>query len=432
MALFFDEEIREHFTRAQEPITEALRIYEDLGDQRGAMGCLITLAYAHLTDFTRRGEAGRLEQIRRLRTNLKRMTTESERAVDEAHMLYSIHTFARSHLILDLALDRGREGYEAARAIGDRWLEFLCAGGLALTHLLLRETAEASAWLANAGSAALATPGPMIARRLESWRGLYAAQAEDPMSAIEHFERAIDLAVENRSVAGRCEGLALLAMEAAKLGEATGNAELLDRAERAAIETRKVASGLGEVAGELAWEAHAWAASALVASTKGDDAAATECAKSALVALSPRLMRAFHLDVYRIAGRILIGGGAPEAEDLKDSIGEMLFKLDNSLVDPGVKERWIKVPINSELVELADYHGFTSDPGIGAAPAAALEEIEIEIMRQLASGKSDAEIAEELDTDTEDVGNWFGSIFSKLDVDSKEEVTEYALTRGIV
>lgn len=432
MALFFDPEIRDHFSRAQKPITEALHIYEDLDDRRGAMSCLITLAYAHLTDFTRRGEAGRLEQIRRLRTNLKRMTTESERAIDEAHMLYSIHTFARSHLILDLAFDRGREGYEAARAIGDRWLEFLCAGGLALTHLLLGETAEASAWLANAGSAALATPGPMIARRLESWRGLYAAQAEDPMSAIEHFERAIDLAVENRSIAGRCEGLALLALEAAKLGELTGSDELLERAARAAEETRKVASALGTVSGDLAWEAQAWAASALVALKRGENDAAAEAAKSALVALSPRLMRAFHLDVQWIAGRVLIGGGAPEAADLRAGIGEMLFKLDNSMVDPGVKERWIKVPMNKELVGLAGYEGFTSAPGIGAAPAASLEEIEIEILRQLASGKNDAEIAQELDTDTEDVAHWFSSIFSKLQVDSKEAVTEYALTRGIV
>ena len=64
--------------------------------------------------------------------------------VRRGQMLYGVHVFARAKVIPDLALSRGAEAYERARAIGDRQLEFLAAGGTALSYLELGDLDEAA------------------------------------------------------------------------------------------------------------------------------------------------------------------------------------------------------------------------------------------------------------------------------------------------
>ena len=83
-------QVPERLTRAKELADQAFRIYEDLGDRRGRMSALISMAYMHIADPTPRGMAGRLEHVRRLHHGRESMTTESQRAADDALMLYSI------------------------------------------------------------------------------------------------------------------------------------------------------------------------------------------------------------------------------------------------------------------------------------------------------------------------------------------------------
>ena len=425
--LVFDPVTMQHFERAKGYITDSLHLYEELGDRRGEMSALISLAYASITDFTRRGLAGRLEQIRRLRTGLHRMTTESERLSDEAQMLFSIHIYAQSHLILDLALVRGREGYEAARAIGDRWFESLFAGGMARSHLLLGDVDEADAWIDRAETAAVAAPAPLLARHLESLLGLLAAARGEGAKMLEHLEQAVKLATEHGSPAGRCENLALLAIEAAKLGESSGDDELLDRALLGADEAREVAKSLP---GFLPWEAEAWAATALVRLTRGEADAAADAARSSLAAIEPRFTRAPYLDVIWVAGRVLIGQQAPEAQDLRNEILEDLFMIDKSTVDPEIKSRFFALPRISELAELCGFAGFQIE-----LPApwleAGLDESEMMILQQLVTGKSDAEIASTIDVTEANVGEQLDVIFAKLGVSNRTAAKEYALTGGI-
>ncbi len=114
---------------------QAFSIYEELGDKQGSMSALITLAYAHVADPSAQGMAGRIEHVRALHHSSRGDVTDSQSAVDDAHMLYGIHTYARLNLQPALALERGREAFDAARALGDRWLEALAAGGMAMTCL---------------------------------------------------------------------------------------------------------------------------------------------------------------------------------------------------------------------------------------------------------------------------------------------------------
>lgn len=427
--VFFDPEVQRRIELAKELLTDALRMYEDIGDERGRMSSLIALAYAHITDFTRRGEAGRLEQIRRLRYGMSRMTTDSRKAREEAETLYSIHVFARSHLIHDLALARGREAFDAARGLGDRWLEFLSAGGIGLTHLALNQPEEATAWLDRAAHAAMAAPAPAVSRRLEAWRGLLAATNRDADAMTTHLERAVTLAIEQGRPAGECEALALLALESAKLGALTSNERLLDRAKVAAEETRRVAATLP---GVLPWTAEAWAATSLVSIVRGDAESAAEAARNALDSLQPRLLHAVYVDVLWIAAKALISTGAPEAVDLKAEIQETLFFTEQAIVDPEVKRLWIEVPIHAELAELTGFEGFRTVPGEEAYLPAGLEEIELEMLKEMSSGKSDAELAVQFDRSDSDVERSVESIFSKLGVSTRNEAAEYALREGII
>ncbi len=137
-------------------------------------------------------------------------------------MLFSIQVYARSHGPLDLALLRGIEAYEAARALGNSSLEVYAAGGVALTYAMLGQVPEAETWLDKAGSAALVTQDALPERQLEMWRGEVRAAADDAAGMRRHLERALALATDRGSPAGRCEVLALLATHAGAAGRGPG------------------------------------------------------------------------------------------------------------------------------------------------------------------------------------------------------------------
>ena len=148
-------------------------------DRRGVMSTLIAMAYVsyapviHLTSSARH-----IEEIRRLASRMSSMTKESERAQAELQMLYGVQVYAQAKVVPDLALARGEEAYRLARMQGDRSVEFVAAGGLALTHLDLGEVDQAERWLERASSAAASSPTPLRARQVELWRGMARAGAE--------------------------------------------------------------------------------------------------------------------------------------------------------------------------------------------------------------------------------------------------------------
>src|SRR5439155_11696390 len=141
---------------------------------------------------------------------------------------------ARAKGIPDLALARGEDLYRHARAAGDRWLEFLAAGGTAMAHVALGDVGEAEGWVDRASAAAAESPTPLRARRLETWRGLARSAAGDAAGMRRHLERAVELATEGGAPAAQCEALARLAIESARLGVEGGDADLIALAESAA------------------------------------------------------------------------------------------------------------------------------------------------------------------------------------------------------
>jgi ATP/maltotriose-dependent transcriptional regulator MalT len=311
----------------------------------------------------RRGDAGRIEQIRRLRVRLRSLTTESEEATNELQMMYGVPVYARANGYPDLALERGQDAHRAARALGDRFLEFLAACGLALSHLELGEVAAAEEWLDRAGTAALAEPSLPRERQLELCRGFARVAAGDAETAMGHLKRAADLATRYGSPAARSETLAAAALAGTRLG-AGDHPQLLDWAEACASESRRLAAALQ---GPLPWEAQAFSGSARVALARGDTSVATGAARSALACLQTRKPEGLHAEIHLVAAQALLAGGAhDEASEARARIRAVLRTVAERILDDDVRARWFASPLHAELASAAGDQ--PSRPPIGADP----------------------------------------------------------------
>lgn len=410
---------QEMFSKTKDLAEQAFHIYEELGDQQGAMSALISMAYAHVTDPTAQGMAGRIEHVRALHHSRKGEVTESQSAIDDARGLYAIHTYARLNLQPDLALERGREAFEAARAIGDRWLESLAAGGTAMACLTVGGGDECAAWLDRAATAAMAVASTSMARRLEMWRGAHAAAQDDVEAMTRHYRRAAELAGQ-RSPGERCEALANLAFEYARIAALEHDESLLDRATETAEETLDTAGG---IKGQLPWEPLAHAALALVAEAKGDAVtAADEARKSLDIDGETHLL--YFVPILWVAARTLIATGEPEAASLSAQIIGGLSYFSMSMAEPGLRDKWFANPVVREVAEIV---GFDPASSLSAevADGPALTEDELVLLRELASGSVAAR-----------TGNGQGSsqvdeLLAKLGVETENEAIEYAIRAGV-
>ena len=403
------------FAGAKELAEQAFRIFEEIGDQRGAMSALISMAYAHVTDPTAHGMAGRIEHVRAILNSRKGQVTESQRVTENALMLYSIHTYARLHIQPDLALERGKEAFAAARGLGDRWLEALAAGGMSLTYASIGASEESNAWLERAASAAMAVPSTSMARRVEMWRGSCEASRgrADEMSA--HYVKAAELA-GTKNPAGVAEAQCALAVGLAKLSAETGVPELLERAEPAA---QRVLESTSSLPAGTPWAALAHAVLALAAQAEGRSEDAASEARVALSSFDAITHMPHFIDVLWVAGRVLVAQQSPEAEALVEQIAQVLGYLSMSMTNPETKTLWFSMHSHKELAEIA---GLDLSTGFGDERVTTeLEESEVELLRLITSGSGEGSIDDEAVT----------ALLAKLGVASQTDAIEYAIKAGV-
>ncbi len=122
------------FIESTKVLDRALGIFERLGDRTGVMSTVIAMAYTQYGMVIHLASSARhLEEIRRVTSRLSELVTESERARLDLQMLFGVHVWSRAKVVPDTALSRGEEAYRAAKLQGDRAIEFLAAGGMALS-----------------------------------------------------------------------------------------------------------------------------------------------------------------------------------------------------------------------------------------------------------------------------------------------------------
>jgi DNA-binding NarL/FixJ family response regulator len=415
----------------------ALQLFEQVGDRRGVMSSIIARAYLSFgIDIHLQGSAKRIEEIRRLATQLKSLTTETERAATDAQMAYGAHVFARAKGVPDLALSRGQEAYEQAASIADRSLEFAAAGGLALVYLELGEIDQAELWLQRAATAAASSPTPLRARQLELWRGATCARAADAEGMRRHLERAIEIAGEQGRPAARCEALARQALDAARLGSEDGDDELLGLAERSAREAKSLVDLLP---GQPPWGAQADAALAQVALSKGQKEKAADAGRSALSALQEAHSEDLHLDVLLPAARAILSCGDEEEQNMIRGLLRMnLTMVARRTLDEEVRVKWFRGPVGRELSNLAGANGAATraseSDGDAISPAASgnLNEDDIRLLWLLIEGRTNREIAHELSVSEDVVARRLAEIYARIGVSSPGEAAAFAFREGVV
>ncbi len=204
------------FIEAGQVLDRALGIFERLGDRTGVMSTVIAMAYARYGPAMHLSSSARhLEEIRRVTSRLSEIVTESERARLDLQMLFGVHVYSRAKVVPDLALSRGEDAHRAARLQGERSIEFLAAGGVAMSLLELGDVEGAERWIGLAGAAATMAPSRARAGQLEIWRGHGPLAAGDVEGMRGHLERAVAIATEGGRASARCEAIARLAIEAA-------------------------------------------------------------------------------------------------------------------------------------------------------------------------------------------------------------------------
>ena len=409
-----------------ERLHRALALYEELGDRQGTMASIIAMAYLSWAPDIHIGSdsARHIEEIRRLASQLSSFTSESQRAFAEVQMLYGVHVFARAKVIPDLALSRGAEAYERAHSLGDRQLEFLSAGGTALSYVQLGDPGEAEIWLDRAAAVAADSPTPFRARQLEQWRGLLHAARGDSEDMRAHLERAVQMAAEQALPAVRCEVLAALALASATLGSEQKDEELLVLGERAASEAKEL---LGLLPGHAPWGAKADAAIATVALARGEPERAADAARSAVAALTAARHEDLDLEVLLpVAAAITAAGSDEERMSILSYLQLQTAVIANRIVDEGVRTRWFRGPIGSALASLA------SDPDMPLTRHAqdgtveGLDDEDAQLLKLVVEGLSNEEIAQRLEVDPAEVARRLTSTYAKIGASSRADATAFA------
>ena len=434
------------FAEASQVLERALGIFERLGDRTGVMSTVIAMAYAQYGTVMHLSSSARhLEEIRRVTSRLSELVTESERARLDLQMLFGVHVFSRAKVVPDLALTRGEDAHRAAKLQGDRSVEFLAAGGVALSLLDLGDIDGAERWLGLAASTASMAPSRTRARQLETWRGMARAGAGDVDGMRGHLERAVAMATEGGRAAGRCEALARLALETAGFvarslpdgpdpsPDRAPDPALLDLIERSAAQVKEL---LPLLPGHAPWGAQADAALATVALARGDVPAAVMAGGAALQSLQAGLHEDLNLEIVIPAARALFAGAPPEIQgSVRGFLQSALSRIAQGTADEGIRVRWLTGPIGRELAELVgplDTQTAAADAPAGASPdgTPSLDDAERRLLQLLTEGRTNAEIAAELTVEEDEVAQRLARLQARLGTSSRAEATSLAF-RGL-
>ena len=443
------------FVEATQVLERALEIFERLADRTGVMSTVIAMAYAQYGPVMHLSSSARhLEEIRRVTSRLSELVTESERDRLDLQMLFGVHVYSRAKVVPDLALSRGEDAHRAAKLQGDRAIEFLAAGGVAMCLLELGDVDGAERWIGLAAAAASMAPSRPRAGQLETWRGLARAGAADVEGMRQHLERAVTIATEEGRASARCEALARLAIEAARFvargtPEGSASAEggapdqmLLDLVERSAAQVKEL---LPLLPGHAPWGAQADAALAMVALARGDLPGAAMAGGAALEALQAGLHEDASLEIVLPAARAIFAGAPSEVQTfVRGFLQSTLSRIAQGTADEAIRVRWLTGPTGRALVELAGPMDppAPADARVGEAVAGAthgsaapahgpsLDDAERRLLQLLTQGRTNAEIAAELAVGEDDVAQRLARLQVRLGTSSRAEATSLAF-RGL-
>jgi hypothetical protein len=244
-----------------------------------------------------------------------------------------------------------------------------------------------------------------------------------------HLEQAVALATAQGRASARCEVLARLAIEAARLGTvaAPGPArdELLALADRSAAAAKEL---LALLPGHPTWGPQADAALASVALTRGDVPAAVAAAGEAIGALQAGNHEDASLEIIVPVARAMFAGGPPETQAfVRRFLRLVLTRIAQGTLDESVRVRWLRGPLGRELVELVGALDGAEAAGAGGAfDGPAMDSVDTALLRLLTEGHTNAEIAAKLELPEDAVSVRLAKLLARLGVSNRAEATTLA------
>jgi len=210
------------------------------------------------------------------------------------------------------------------------------------------------------------------------------------------------------------------------------DAALIELIERSASQAKDL---LALLPGHAPWGAQADAALATIALERGDVEAAAVAGGTAFDALQAGLHEDTSLEIVIPVARALLAGGPEDVQgSVRDYLRQTLSRIAQGTADEAIRVRWLTGPIGRQLVELAGPlegpAAAVSDPGSAQDTAPSLDEVERRLLQLLTEGRTNAEIAVDLDLDEDQVAQRLARLQARLGASSRAEATSLAF-RGL-
>ena len=346
-------------TRSTDVLERALAIYERLGDRTGVMSTVIAMAYAQLrpgdapvvVGAAPRGDPAGDEPPVRARHRERARPPGAPDAVRGPRLLAGQGGAGPG------ALPR-RGGPSGGQAPGrpDHRVPRRRRRGDEPARARRRRRGRALARPGGRGGLH-GTVATARSVQLETWRGMVRAGAGDADGMRRHLEQAVAMATEAGRASARCEALARLALEAARLvaarraGTRHVDPELVELVERSAAQVKEL---LPLLPGHAPWGAQADAALATIALARGDIGGRGRARRRGPPGPPGRPPRGRQPGDRHPGGPGPVRRGPPEAQDfVRGYLQPTLSRIAQGTADETIRVRWLTGPVGRELVELA-------------------------------------------------------------------------------
>jgi DNA-binding NarL/FixJ family response regulator len=157
---------------------------------------------------------------------------------------------------------------------------------------------------------------------------------------------------------------------------------------------------------------------------------------AALEALQAGLHEDVSLEIIVPASRAVLAGGPPEMQGrVRAYLQETLSRMAQGTADEQIRVAWLTGPVGRELVDLAGPMDLPvqpmAEPGSETVePTGGIDEIERRLLQLLTEGRTNAEIAAEIDCTEEEVAGRLTRLFARLGASNRAEATSLAF-RGL-
>ena len=419
-------------------LLDALDRWRQIGDARGEITALIALAYRRKYEGeatglppVERGFVGFLEEIRRLRTEERHLIRESLKPRTQALALLSVHVHCREFGIYEVALERGLEALAWAGRAHDPRIEFYCLGGLSETELELGRPTRALEYAERAVAIATSGEAQVPAYRAQKWLGV-ACAAVGNLDRAERHLRALLSTVEGRGLATEiAEATSTLGAFLAHRAPDAGDVE----AQRVLGQAIDLADGLP---GSIPWAVEALMVLSEISLRHGDLPSAVAAATAASSRMRQReiSLRRLKIAVPFARFRALheAGHGEEALDELKSAAVE-LSRVASWIREPSLRRGYLEdVPLHRTIYQAAETHRVW--PGLSESlPETSLlnplTRRETEVLRLVAAGKTNRDIADTLFISDKTVARHLTNIFNKIDCQSRTQAAAYAFRQGL-